>query len=60
MPDAIAHHGIFKDTRLHVDDTGGAGRPVIASSLTTGAVSGAATSPSPATPTKASPKICTP
>lgn len=29
MPDVIAHHGIFKDTRLHVDDTGGAGRPVL-------------------------------
>jgi pimeloyl-ACP methyl ester carboxylesterase len=24
-----AHHGIFKDTRLHVDDTGGSGRPVV-------------------------------
>nr|WP_231986318.1 hypothetical protein [Mycobacterium sp. E2479] len=27
MPDVTAHHGIFKDTYLHVDDTGGAGSP---------------------------------
>ncbi|GMA30241.1 alpha/beta fold hydrolase [Litorihabitans aurantiacus] len=24
-----AHHGLFKDTQLHVDDTGGDGRPVV-------------------------------
>ncbi|MGI8723143.1 MAG: alpha/beta fold hydrolase [Geodermatophilaceae bacterium] len=24
-----AHHGIFKNTDLHVDDTGGSGRPVV-------------------------------
>ncbi|PWD51785.1 alpha/beta hydrolase [Serinibacter arcticus] len=24
-----AHHGLFKDTNLHVDDTGGPGRPVV-------------------------------
>ena len=24
-----AHHGLFKDTDLHVDDTGGSGRPVV-------------------------------
>jgi non-heme chloroperoxidase len=29
MPDVVAHHGLLKDTRLHVDDTGGAGRPVL-------------------------------
>jgi pimeloyl-ACP methyl ester carboxylesterase len=29
MPEITAHHGIFKDTKLHVDDTGGAGRPVV-------------------------------
>lgn len=29
MPDVIAHHGLLKDTRLHVDDTGGPGRPVL-------------------------------
>ena len=29
MSEITAHHGIFKDTNLHVDDTGGAGRPVI-------------------------------
>lgn len=29
MPDVIAHHGILKDTHLHVDDTGGTGRPVL-------------------------------
>jgi non-heme chloroperoxidase len=26
---AKAHHGWFRDTRLHVDDTGGSGRPVL-------------------------------
>lgn len=29
MADITAHHGIFKDTKLHVDDTGGTGRPVV-------------------------------
>lgn len=29
MPDVIAHHGVFKDTHLHVDDTGSTGRPVL-------------------------------
>ncbi|MFG1921423.1 alpha/beta fold hydrolase [Cryptosporangium sp. NPDC048952] len=29
MADITAHHGIFKDTKLHVDDTGGVGRPVV-------------------------------
>ncbi|OBH45090.1 bromoperoxidase [Mycobacterium intracellulare] len=29
MPDVIAHHGVFEDTHLHVDDTGGTGRPVL-------------------------------
>ena len=29
MPEITAHHGIFKDTDLHVDDTGGSGRPVV-------------------------------
>lgn len=29
MGDITAHHGLFKDTRLHVDDTGGNGRPVV-------------------------------
>ena len=29
MSDVTAHHGIFKDTHLHVDDTGGSGRPVV-------------------------------
>ena len=29
MTDVIAHHGLFKDTKLHVDDTGGSGRPVV-------------------------------
>ena len=29
MTDAAAHHGLFKDTRLHVDDTGGDGRAVV-------------------------------
>ncbi|GGF41391.1 alpha/beta fold hydrolase [Subtercola lobariae] len=29
MTEITAHHGLFKDTNLHVDDTGGAGRPVV-------------------------------
>lgn len=29
MTEITAHHGIFKDTDLHVDDTGGPGRPVV-------------------------------
>lgn len=29
MPEITAHHGLFKDTKLHVDDTGGSGRPVV-------------------------------
>lgn len=29
MVAAKAHHGWFRDTRLHVDDTGGSGRPVV-------------------------------
>ncbi|PPG40884.1 alpha/beta hydrolase [Rathayibacter rathayi] len=29
MTDITAHHGLFKDTDLHVDDTGGSGRPVV-------------------------------
>jgi pimeloyl-ACP methyl ester carboxylesterase len=29
VAEITAHHGIFKDTDLHVDDTGGAGRPVV-------------------------------
>ncbi|MEJ5914656.1 alpha/beta fold hydrolase [Pseudokineococcus sp. 1T1Z-3] len=29
MTEVVAHHGIFKDTHLHVDDTGGPGRPVV-------------------------------
>ncbi|MFD4639008.1 alpha/beta fold hydrolase [Lentzea sp. NPDC058436] len=29
MPEVTAHHGLFKDTDLHVDDTGGPGRPVV-------------------------------
>ncbi|CAB4925649.1 unannotated protein [freshwater metagenome] len=29
MTEITAHHGIFKDTELHVDDTGGSGRPVV-------------------------------
>lgn len=29
MPNVTAHHGLFKDTRLYVDDTGGSGRPVL-------------------------------
>lgn len=29
MPEITAHHGLFRDTNLHVDDTGGSGRPVV-------------------------------
>ena len=29
MTEITAHHGLFKDTALHVDDTGGPGRPVV-------------------------------
>jgi pimeloyl-ACP methyl ester carboxylesterase len=29
MSEITAHHGLFKDTKLHVDDTGGGGRPVV-------------------------------
>ena len=29
MTEITAHHGLFKDTKVHVDDTGGAGRPVV-------------------------------
>jgi pimeloyl-ACP methyl ester carboxylesterase len=29
MSEITAHHGIFKDTNLHVDDHGGSGRPVV-------------------------------
>ncbi|GAB3526700.1 alpha/beta fold hydrolase [Arthrobacter monumenti] len=29
MTEVTAHHGLFKDTDLHVDDTGGPGRPVV-------------------------------
>jgi non-heme chloroperoxidase len=29
MSEITAHHGLFRDTKLHVDDTGGTGRPVI-------------------------------
>jgi non-heme chloroperoxidase len=29
MAEITAHHGIFKSTKLHVDDTGGSGRPVV-------------------------------
>jgi len=29
MTEITAHHGLFKDTDLHVDDTGGTGRPVV-------------------------------
>ncbi len=29
MSEITAHHGLFKDTNLHVDDTGGNGRPVV-------------------------------
>ena len=29
MSEITAHHGIFRSTKLHVDDTGGNGRPVV-------------------------------
>jgi pimeloyl-ACP methyl ester carboxylesterase len=29
MTEITAHHGLFKDTKLHVDDSGGSGRPVV-------------------------------
>ena len=29
MTEITAHHGLFKSTDLHVDDTGGSGRPVV-------------------------------
>ena len=29
MTEITAHHGLFKNTHLHVDDTGGPGRPVV-------------------------------
>lgn len=29
MVEITAHHGILRDTKLHVDDTGGSGRPVV-------------------------------
>ena len=29
MTEITAHHGLFKDTHLHVDDTGGTGRAVV-------------------------------
>lgn len=29
MSEITAHHGLLKDTNLHVDDTGGPGRPVV-------------------------------
>ncbi|NIZ92838.1 alpha/beta fold hydrolase [Kineococcus rubinsiae] len=29
MTEVTAHHGLFKNTKLHVDDTGGTGRPVV-------------------------------
>lgn len=29
MTEITAHHGLFKSTNLHVDDTGGTGRPVV-------------------------------
>jgi pimeloyl-ACP methyl ester carboxylesterase len=29
MTEITAHHGLFRDTNLHVDDTGGSGRPVV-------------------------------
>jgi pimeloyl-ACP methyl ester carboxylesterase len=29
MTEITAHHGLFKDTDLHVDDSGGSGRPVV-------------------------------
>lgn len=29
MPEITAHHGTFHSTKLHVEDTGGSGRPVV-------------------------------
>ncbi len=29
MPDVVAHSGVLKDTMVHVEDTGGTGRPVV-------------------------------
>ncbi|WP_432573333.1 alpha/beta fold hydrolase, partial [Kineococcus sp. SYSU DK005] len=29
MTEITAHHGLFRNTNLHVDDTGGPGRPVV-------------------------------
>jgi pimeloyl-ACP methyl ester carboxylesterase len=29
MSEITAHHGLFRNTKLHVDDTGGTGRPVV-------------------------------
>jgi non-heme chloroperoxidase len=29
MPEVTAHHGLFRSTQLHVDDTGGSGRPIV-------------------------------
>ena len=29
MSEVTAHHGLFRDTHLHVDDSGGSGRPVV-------------------------------
>jgi pimeloyl-ACP methyl ester carboxylesterase len=29
VTEIVAHHGLLKDTNLHVDDTGGTGRPVV-------------------------------
>jgi len=29
MPEITAHHGLFRNTNLHVDDTGGSGRPIV-------------------------------
>jgi non-heme chloroperoxidase len=29
MTEVTAHHGIFRNTNLHVDDTGGPGRPIV-------------------------------
>ncbi len=29
MTEVTAHHGLFKNSKLHVDDTGGPGRPVV-------------------------------
>ena len=29
MSELTAHHGLIRNTKLHVDDTGGDGRPVV-------------------------------